>query len=97
MKVGLVIVAAMSSIVFTPMVHSQQPPDSLRKCQTCHGKQLIGKKKSPSIVNSSYEELYASLTTEVPKKMQRVANKLTDEQKSEISAYIFNLEKQNER
>ena len=67
-------------------------PDKLKKCQVCHGKQLTGKKKSPTIVGLSFEELMASLTTDVPKKMKRVAGKLTEQEKTELSRYISNLQ-----
>tara|TARA_Y100000034_G_scaffold27678_1_gene33105 strand:+ start:45 stop:323 length:279 start_codon:yes stop_codon:yes gene_type:complete len=66
-------------------------PLKIKKCQICHGKQLTGKKKNPSIVGLPYEKLYASLTTDIPKKMNRLAKKLTDEQKIELSKYIFTL------
>jgi len=95
-KSRLRIIAVVCAFLFAPMAIAQQPP-LLKKCQACHGKQLTGKKKSPSIVDFSYEELYASLTTDVPKKMKRIASKLTDKQKSEISAYIFNSEDSSER
>ena len=38
------------------------------------------------------EELMASLTTDVPKKMKRVAGKLTEQEKTELSRYISNLQ-----
>lgn len=91
MKVGNLVVAILLFIFAAPPAYAQ-PPKMLRKCQTCHGKELTGKKKNPSIVGLSYEKLYASLTTDTPKKMKRIANKLTDEQKVELSEYIFGLE-----
>ena len=72
------------------------PPEALKKCQACHGKQLDGKKKSPSIVELSYEELLVSLTSDVPKKMKRIAKKLTEQQKVELSKYIANLKENQE-
>ena len=71
-------------------------PLKIKKCQTCHGKQLTGKKKNPSIAGLPYEKLYASLTTDIPKKMNRLVKKLTDEQKIELSKYIFTLKVGNE-
>ena len=70
-----------------------QPPTMIKKCQACHGKQLTGKKKNPSIAGLSYEKLYASLTSDVPKKMKRVTAKLTEVQKADLSEYIFKLDK----
>ena len=92
MKNKLGLVAILCAIFFTTVAHADSPK-MLKKCQTCHGKQLSGKKKSPSIVGFSYEELYTSLTTDIPKKMRRVSNKLTDAQKIELSKYISNLGK----
>ena len=64
---------------------------SVRKCQTCHGRDLSGKKKNPSIRGLSYSRLYESLATDVPKKMTRVASKLTEEEKQAIARYISGL------
>ena len=63
----------------------------LKPCQTCHGKDLNGKKKSPAIRGVSYEKLYGSMTTDVPKKMNRIASKLTELEKQAISRYISEL------
>ena len=77
-------------IIMTPGIQAQ-PPLMFKKCQACHGKQLTGKKKNPSIVGLPYEKLYASMTTNIPKKMRRISSKLTDSQKVVLSEYIFNL------
>ena len=90
MKNKLGLVAILCAIFFTTVAHADSPK-MLKKCQTCHGKQLSGKKKSPSIVGLPYEKLYASMTTSIPKKMRRVSSKLTDSQKVVLSEYIFNL------
>ena len=90
-RISLVVVACVVGF-FVSTAHAE-PPTMLKKCQTCHGKQLTGKKKNPSIVGLSYEKLLTSLTSDVPKKMKRVAGKLTDDQKVELSQYIFKLEK----
>lgn len=66
-------------------------PQTARKCQTCHGKSLKGKNKNPAIRGLSYEKIYVSLTSDVPKKMKRVASKLTDDQKADIAKYISSL------
>tara|TARA_Y100001963_G_scaffold152326_1_gene236944 strand:+ start:361 stop:894 length:534 start_codon:yes stop_codon:yes gene_type:complete len=62
-----------------------------RNCQTCHGKDLSGKKKNPPLRGLSYDKLYGSLTSEVPKKMKRIAKKLTEQEKRTISKYISGL------
>jgi len=80
-------------VVLLASVAYAQPPTMIKKCQGCHGKQLTGKKKNPSIAGLSYEKLYASLTSDVPKKMKRVTAKLTEVQKAELSEYIFKLDK----
>jgi len=97
MKNKLRMILVLCVILISSITHAQQPPLMLKKCQACHGKQLNGKKKNPSIVDLSYEKLYASLTTNIPKKMKRVVNKLTDEQKAELSKYIFSLGYRTER
>ena len=66
-------------------------PTVLKTCQICHGKNLEGKKKNPSIVGMTYESLLNSITTDIPKKMQRVASKLSTQEKEEVSRYISTL------
>lgn len=66
-------------------------PTTLKTCQICHGKDLEGKKKNPPIVGMTYESLLSSITNDVPKKMQRVAAKLTPQEKEEVSRYISEL------
>ena len=87
------IMVLLCAVSFVSTTAHAEPPTMLKKCQTCHGKQLTGKKKNPSIVGLPYEKLLASLTSDVPKKMKRVTSKLTDDQKVELSQYIFKLEK----
>ena len=92
MKNKLRLIAVLWVVLFAS-VACAQPPTTIKKCQGCHGKQLTGKKKSPSIVGLPYEKLYAALTSDVPKKMNRVSTKLTEVQKVELSEYIFKLDK----
>ena len=73
-----------------PVTHAAQP-SSLKKCQICHGKDFQGKKKSPPLLGLSFDELMASLTSDVPKKMNRIAKKLTHKEKEEVSRYISSL------
>jgi cytochrome c553 len=84
----LSLILGLCAVFFVTTAFDAKPPALFKKCQVCHGKQLTGKKKNPSIVDASYEELYAALTTDVPKKMKRVARKLTEKQKATLSAYI---------
>ena len=89
MKVSNIIrVALVSTVLSLPA--AAEPP-ALKKCQICHGKKLEGKKKNPSITGLTYESLLSSLTSDVPKKMRRVAEKLTIQEKEEISRYITTL------
>ena len=92
MRNKLKLVAVLCIVLFAPVVYAQ-PPAMIKKCQGCHGKQLTGKKKNPSIAGLPYEKLYAALTSDVPKKMKRVSTKLTEVQKAELSEYIFKLDK----
>ena len=82
-------------VAFYMQTAHAQPP-MFNKCQMCHGKMLQGKKKNPAIVGMSYEKILASLTSEVPKKMKGISNKLTEAQKIELSRYISKLEEKNE-
>ncbi len=72
-----------------PAFAQAEVPGMIKKCKTCHGKNLTGKKKSPTLVGLTYDELLASLTTDVPKKMKRISNKLNDQEKEKISEYIY--------
>ena len=84
--------AVAAVIIFcSPAYGAVIPPKSVKKCQKCHGKDLSGKRKNPSILNLEYDVIYASLTTKIPKKMKRTAEKLTEQQKKEIAEYIFHL------
>ena len=90
MKVSNVILAVLVSTNLA-LPAAAEPP-ALKKCQICHGKKLEGKKKNPSIIGLTYESLLSSLTSDVPKKMRRVAEKLTAQEKEEISRYITTLD-----
>ena len=89
MKARLLFIVAMTVALFTSSVALAESPTAFKKCQMCHGKQLKGKKKSPSLNDRSYEELYNSLTVAIPKKMKSLAKKLTEEEKQSIAMYIF--------
>ena len=85
-------IAALVFLLMTPVHAHANKPASLKKCQICHGKDFQGKKKNPPIAGLSFDDLMASLTTDVPKKMNRIAKKLTHKEKEEISRYISSLE-----
>ena len=85
------IILAIAIFLSTPDL-AKEAPNTIKKCQTCHGKQLTGKKKNPAILGLSYERVYASITTDVPKKMKRVAKRLTEEEKNILARYIATLE-----
>ena len=70
------------------------PPAKIKKCQMCHGKDFSGKKKSPSLLDYSYEEILESLTINVPRKMKKVVSKLSEEEKILLSDYIVRYSKQ---
>ena len=81
-------------IIFcSPTYAAVIPPKAISKCQKCHGKELSGKRKNPSILNLKYDTIYESLTTKVPKKMKRTVDKLTEQQKKDIAEYVFFLQK----
>ena len=84
-------IIALVFLLLSPATAHAGKPDNLKKCQICHGKDLHGKKKNPPIAGLSFDDLMASLTTDVPKKMNRIASKLTHEQKEEVSRYISSL------
>ena len=77
--------------IFGSPVHAKVvPPEAISKCQKCHGKDFSGKRKNPPINNLSYDEILQSMTTDIPKKMKRTVNKLTEQQKKDIADFIFN-------
>ena len=89
-------IIALAFLLLSPVTAQAGKPANLKKCQICHGKDLHGKKKNPPIAGLSFDDLMASLTTNVPKKMNRIASKLTHEQKEEVSRYISSLGGLNE-
>jgi len=84
-------IAVLVFVLMTPVHAHANKSVSLKKCQICHGKDFKGKKKNPPILGLSFEDLMASLTTNIPKKMNRIASKLTHKEKEEISRYISSL------
>ena len=64
---------------------------AVKRCKVCHGKDLRGKKKSPSLYNKDFSEVYVSLTSSVPKKMKGVVKKLSEREVWEVSRFISEL------
>jgi len=64
---------------------------AVKRCKTCHGKDLRGKKKSPTLYNKNFSEVYVSLTSSVPKKMKGVVKKLSEQEVWEVSRFISEL------
>jgi cytochrome c553 len=64
---------------------------AVKRCKVCHGKDLRGKKKSPSLYNKDFSEVYVSLTSSVPKKMKGVVKKLSEQEVWEVSRFISEL------
>jgi len=89
MKASSIILAALISALPAGTVTAELVV--LKKCQLCHGKNLEGKKKNPSILGLTYETLLASLTSDVPKKMKSIAGRMTTQDKEDISKYISTL------
>ena len=63
----------------------------VKKCKACHGKDLKGKKKTPGIYGEPFSVLYISLTSEIPKKMEKIVKKFSSEEITEIARYISDL------
>lgn len=69
----------------------------LKKCTTCHGKALTGKKKktkkTPAIAGLPKSKIIKTLTHKIPKPMKAVAKALTREEKTAIAKHISALPK----
>jgi len=68
----------------------------IKKCKACHGKDLKGKKKTPGIYGEPFSVLYISLTSEIPKKMEKIVKKFSDEEITEIARYISDLGREHD-
>ena len=68
----------------------------VKKCKACHGKDLKGKKKTPGIYGEPFSVLYISLTSEIPKKMEKIVKKFSDEEITEIARYISDLGREHD-
>ena len=63
----------------------------IKTCKACHGKDFKGKKKAPGIYGKSFSVIYTTLTSDVPKKMEKIVKKLSKAEAMEIASYIAHL------
>ena len=86
---------ALFFIATTASADVPPPPaaDPITKCKGCHGPDLAGKAKSPSIAGEDKDKIKASLTTKIPKQMTAIAKALTTEQIDALSAQISAMPK----
>lgn len=92
------LLAASGALFFTATTASADVPppptaDPITKCKGCHGPDLAGKAKSPSIAGEDKEKIKASMTTKIPKQMIAVSKTLTPEQIDALSAQISAMPK----
>ncbi len=66
----------------------------IKTCKACHGKDFKGKKKTPGIYGKSFSVIYTALTSDVPKKMEKVVKKLSKEEAMKIASYIAHLDEE---
>jgi len=66
----------------------------IKTCKACHGKDFKGKKKTPGIYGQSFSVIYTALTSDVPKKMEKVVKKLSKEEAMKIASYIAHLDEE---
>ncbi len=66
----------------------------IKTCKACHGKDFKGKKKTPGVYGKSFSVIYTALTSDVPKKMEKVVKKLSKEEAMKIASYIAHLDEE---
>jgi cytochrome c553 len=66
----------------------------IKKCKACHGKDLKGKKKTPGIYGEPFSVLYTSLTSDVPKKMEKIVKKFSKDEAMAIASYIAHFDEE---
>ena len=66
----------------------------IKTCKACHGKDFKGKKKTPGVYGKSFSVIYTSLTSDVPKKMEKIVKKLSKEEAMAIASYIAHLDEE---
>ena len=68
----------------------------IKRCKACHGKDLKGKKKTPSIYGNPFSVVYISLTSDVPKKMKGIVKKLSRDEITAVAHHISSLGKEGD-
>ena len=63
----------------------------IKTCKACHGKDFKGKKKTSGVYGKSFSVIYTALTSDVPKKMEKIVKKLSKEEAMAIASYIAHL------
>ena len=96
-KIGLTVLSLLFLWCTQSLAEAKEDPKpidiskAVKRCKTCHGKDLRGKKKSPTLYDKDFSEVYVSLTSSVPKKMKGVVKKLTEQEVWEVSRFISEL------
>ena len=83
----------------TALVHAEETKainvsKHIKKCKACHGKDLKGKKKTSGIYGESFSVLYTSLTSDVPKKMEKIVKKFSKDEAMAIASYIAHFDEE---
>ena len=90
----LVLLFAWSTQSLAEVKEDPKPIDiskAVKRCKTCHGKDFRGKKKSPSLYDKNFSEVYITLTSSVPEKMKGVVKKLSEQEVWEVARFISEL------
>jgi len=66
----------------------------IKTCKACHGKDFKGKKKTSGVYGKSFSVIYTALTSDVPKKMEKIVKKLSKEEAMKIASYIAHLDEE---
>jgi len=96
-KIGLTVLSLVFLWCTQSLAEAKEEPKSIdiskavKRCKMCHGKDLRGKKKSPTLYDKNFSEVYISLTSAVPKKMKGVVKKLSEQEVWEVSRFISEL------
>ena len=67
----------------------------IKTCKACHGKDFKGKKKTPGVYGKSFSVIYTALTSNIPKKMEKIVKKLSKEEAMAIASYIAHLNEES--
>ena len=66
----------------------------IKTCKACHGKDFKGKKKTPGVYGKSFSVIYTALTSDVPKKMEKIVKKLSKDEAMAIASYIAHFDEE---